>query len=104
MRYTTQQKKDALKLAQEIGAKNASEQLSISYQSLLAWRKQYVEDAAAGESFTAVSPDLKKAANSSKKVQSPELQVQLLRSEIVRLKSQLVRQSQAIQALSTVED
>jgi transposase-like protein len=101
MRYTEQQKADALKLVDEIGATKASEQLSVSYATLLAWRKHRTVDVVptdpvhvAGEKITAPRDD----------DQPLEAQVRMLKHEVAQLKAQLVRQSKAIQALSSIEE
>ncbi len=101
MRYTAQQKENALKLADAIGAGKASEQLSISYQSLLAWRKKMVRDTVPAEP----APHVEKNSKTSGKANQPlEQEAHILRHEITQLKKQLVRQSAAIQALSKVDE
>ena len=101
VRYTEEQKAEALKLADEISVKKASEQLSISYQSLLAWRKKRVEPAVLIEDSPLPSPQ---PVVSEKQNLSLEMQVQLLKQENTQLKVQLARQTKAIHALSQIGD
>ena len=103
MRYTDAQKTDALQLADKIGAKKASEQLSISYPTILDWRKKR-EGAPAPE----VVEELPPTPTSTTEVpcvenHTLEMRVQLLQQENAQLKTQLVRQAQAIHALSPLE-
>ncbi len=108
MRYTEEQKNEAISLAEQIGALKASEQLKVSYQSLLMWKKkkaQGAQNAASAEGAEhAENATEKKVRNSSKANQPLELEVQILRNEVAQLKKQLVKQSNAIQALSKVDE
>ena len=101
MRYNETQKMDALKLADEIGAKKASEQLSIAYPTILDWRKKRVEAAVVVEETPPALPDVAVCA-----VENPslEMQVRLLQQENAQLKTQLARQAKAIHALSPMEN
>jgi len=101
MRYNDDQKADALKLADEIGAKKASEQLSISYPTILDWRKKRAEAADVVEESPSASPSIviPDVVNPSL-----EMQVRLLQQENAQLKTQLARQAKAIHALSPMED
>ena len=101
MRYTEEQKADALKLVDQIGAKKTSEQLSIAYPTILDWRKKRAEAAALAKEVPSTSPDV---AGSSAEGPSLEMQVQLLQQENAQLKAQLARQAKALHALSPVED
>jgi len=102
MRYNDKQKADALKLADEIGAKKASEQLSIAYPTILDWKKKregmpvstVIEEAPAVPLEDAVS------GNENRTL---EMQVKLLQQENKQLKTQLARQAQAIHALSPID-
>ena len=99
VRYTEEQKAAALKLADKIGAKKASDQLSISYPTILNWRKTKEEASVIAEE----PPPVKLKVADSPKLPL-ELQVQLLQQENAQLKVQLARQSQAIHALSPIVD
>ena len=101
MRYSQEQKADALKLADEIGAKKASEQLSISYPTILDRRKKRAEADVVIKESPSTSPDvvIPDVVNPSL-----EMQVKLLQQENAQLKTQLARQAKAIQALSPIEE
>ena len=97
------QKADALLLADKIGAKKASEQLSISYPTILDWRKKRE-----GVPTPAIVEKLTLPPTSTMEVpcvenQSLEMRIQLLQQENAQLKTQLTRQAQAIHALSPLE-
>ena len=76
MRYNDEQKADALKLADEIGAKKASEQLSIAYPTILDWRKKRedVPITVAAKETPSISPQI---AASNDRDQTLEMQVKL---------------------------
>ena len=99
VRYTEEQKAEALRLADEIGTKKASERLSIAYQSIVTWRKKGIKPAALAEESPTVA--LQDVACGNQNL-SLEMQVQLLRQENVLLKGQLARQAKAIHALSPI--
>ena len=101
VRYTAEQKADALKLADEIGTKKAGEQLSISYQSLLGWRKKGIMPAESAEE-SPVAPIQDVISNNQNL--TLDMQVQLLKQENEQLKAQLTRQTKAIHALSQLAD
>ena len=103
MRYNYEQKADALKLADEIGAKKASEQLSIAYPTILEWRKKR-EVTPAPVVVEEISSTLPVVAVPSDESHTLEMQVQLLQQENAQLKTQLARQATAIHALSPVEE
>ena len=100
MRYTENQKTEALKLVDEIGAKKASEQLSISYPTILDWRKKRAAAVASGVAVSGFAKGLLSQHDNP----SLEMQVQLLQHENTLLKSQLTRQAKALHALSPVEE
>lgn len=108
-RYTQNEKDAALQLALEIGARQAADQLSISYASLLNWRKDKnatTEAAEIPESFP--QSEANDSVDASETMEesdvSPlELQVRLLQQEVAHLKAKCVRQSKAIHALSPIE-
>jgi len=104
MRYSEEQKSDALKLADEIGAKKASEQLSIAYPTILDWKKKRAESATPTElpeeSPSATPPVAVPCAEDP----SLEMQVRLLQQENAQLRTQLARQATAIHALSPLEE
>ena len=95
MRYNEQQKADALKLADEIGAKKASEQLSIAYPTILDWRKKSVEITEIADEAPSIPLTIEDSDGITLAVQ-----VQLLQQENAQLKAQLARQTEAIHALS----
>ena len=99
MRYNDEQKADALKLADEIGAKKASEQLSISYPTILDWRKKRAEADVVVEESPSASPNV---VIPDDVTPSLEMQVRLLQQEKAQLKTQLARQAKAIHALSPI--
>jgi len=104
MRYTDAQKADALQLADKIGAKKASEQLSISYPTILDWRKKRE-----GVPAPIVVEELQPPPTSTTEVpcienHTLEMRIQLLQQENAQLKTQLARQAQAIHALSPLEN
>ena len=103
MRYNDEQKADALKLADEIGAKKASEQLSIAYPTILDWRKKRDETSAPVivEELPPASPAVAVPSDESHTL---EMQVQLLQQENAQLKIQLVRQTKAIHSLSPIAE
>ena len=101
MRYNDEQKADALKLADEIGARKASEQLSIAYPTILDWRKKRAEAAVEVEESPPAVPVV---ADCDVENPSLEMQVQLLKQENTLLKVQLARQAKAIHALSPMEE
>jgi transposase len=99
MRYNESQKTDALKLADEIGAKKASEQLAISYPTILDWRKKR---AAASESARESASGFSRVAIQRMDNPSLEMRVQLLQLENAQLREQLARQAKALHELSPV--
>jgi transposase-like protein len=99
MRYNEDQKADALKLADEIGAKKASKQLSIAYPTILEWRKKRSDALATVEEVPSAPLEVSDAENLSL-----EMKVQLLQQENAQLKIQLARQAKAIHALSPVAE
>jgi len=99
MRYNEKQKADALKLADDIGAKKASAQLSIAYPTILDWRKKRTEAHAATHELPSVSPGAADAENLPL-----EMKVQLLQQENAQLKAQLAKQAKAIHALSPLAE
>ncbi len=101
VRYSEQQKSDALKLASEIGTNKASKQLSIACSTLLAWQKQRSDATIPGHLTPFADEEI---SNHEYSDQPLEFQVQMLRQEIAELKQQLVRQSSAIQALTKIEE
>ena len=103
MRYTVEQKADALKLADEVGAKKASEQLSISYPTILDWRKKREDTPiiVAVEEVPSVAPQVVIPDDGDP---TPEMQVQLLQQENAQLRTQIARLSKAIHAMSPVEE
>ena len=103
MRYNETQKAAALKLADEIGAKKASEQLSIAYPTILDWKKKRAESTTPtelAEESPSVTPTVAVPC-----VEDPslEMQVRLLQQENALLKTQLARQAKAIHALSPID-
>jgi len=101
MRYTVEQKSEALKLVDEIGAKKASAQLSIAYPTILDWRKKRknTPPIIAAEEVSSVSPQVAVFSDGNPAL---EMQVQLLQHENTQLKTQIARQAKAIHALSPV--
>ena len=103
MRYNDEQKADALKLVDEIGAKKASEQLSISYPTILDWRKKR-EATPIPASIEEVPSEPPTISVSNDEILALETQVQLLQQENAQLKEQLARQAKAISALSPIDE
>lgn len=108
-RYTQKEKDDALQLALEIGARQAANQLSISYTTLLNWRKEKSTTTDAAD-IPESSPqsDVNDSVDASEPlaesiVHPLELQVRLLQQEVAHLKAKCARQAEAIHALSPIE-
>lgn len=113
-RYSSEEKANALKLAEEIGAPKAANELGISYASLLAWRKdnntkdmqEDVQDTPEDTQEAAVPsvvPDSTEVSDIPSEL-PPELQVQLLRQENAQLKARLAQQARAIHELTPIEE
>ena len=100
MRYNETQKMDALKLADEIGARKASERLSIAYPTILDWRKKRAEHSSQPEEAPLALPT---AGEGISEDLPPEMQVRLLKHQNEQLKTQVARLSRAIHALTPTE-
>ena len=103
MRYNDEQRVNALKLADEIGAKKASEQLSIAYPTILDWKKKRAESGTSTELAEELPSAATPVAVPCVEDPSLEMQVRLLQQENAQLKTQLARQATAIHALSPIE-
>jgi len=103
MRYSEDQKADALRLADKIGAKKASKQLLIAYPTILDWRKKRegISEPVMIEELLPASPAVVVPSDESHTL---EMQVQLLQQENAQLKTQLARQAMAIHALSPIDN
>ena len=101
-RYTAEEKDNALKLAEEIGAPKAAEQLGISYASMLDWRKK--ANAVQAPEELPEAPEAQAVVEPSASNDFPlELRVRLLQQENDQLRAQLARQTNAIHALTPKE-
>lgn len=109
-RYTQREKDEALKLADEIGARQAAEQQGVSYASLLNWRKEINATLKSEDILDAdVQPDASESIDENEgscenHALPHEIQIHLLRQEIAHLKAECVRQAKAIHALTPIEE